>query len=137
MARAFYHYKFGIKAFCLLYLHLIEGITRSGTRYLRELPLNNSSDSDSTFNWDSSEATMSDSGSNGRNPDFVQQVQDQVERTIAAMIAAGTLVAPAASSRSVTYVTDPFKGDFNPADKYGASLFKTATEPLPEKDRFL
>ena len=114
----------------------MEGTTRSGARYLRELPLDNSSDSDSSFNWYSSEATMSDPGSIGGNPDFAQQVQDQVERTIASMIAAGTLVAPTASPRSVTYVTDPYKGDFNPADKHGASLFKTATEPLPEKDRF-
>ena len=48
----------------------MEGTTRSGARYLRELPLDNSSDSDSTFNWDSSVATMSDPESNEGNPDF-------------------------------------------------------------------
>ena len=52
------------------------------------------------------------------------------------MLASGALVNPASPTSVTTYVTDPFKGDFNPADKHGASLFKTATEPLPEKDRF-
>ena len=85
----------------------MEGTTRSGARYLREFPIDNSSDSDSTFNWDSSVATMSDPKSNEGNPDFAKQVQEQVEKIIAAMIAAGTMVAPAASPRSVTYITDP------------------------------
>ena len=53
------------------------------------------------------------------------------------MIASGSLVAPGTPvlPTSVTYVTDPYKSDFNPTDKHEASLFETATEPLPEKDR--
>ena len=54
------------------------------------------------------------------------------------MILSGKLVAPStsASPTSIAYVNDPFKGDFSPADKHGASFLKTATEPLSEKDRF-
>ena len=119
----------------------MESRTRSGRRYLREFSIFSASDSDSSYSPDSdicsTISTMTDSGS-ASSPDFAKQVQEQVEKAIADMIAAGTLVAPTSvpSPRSVTYVTDPYKGDFNPADKHGASLFRTATEPLPEKDRF-
>ena len=82
--------------------------------------------------------TMSSSSSSPAtgSADFNKKVEEQVQKTIQAMLAAGTLTTPASPTSVTTYVTDPFKGDFNSADEHGASLFKTATEPLPEKDRF-
>ena len=72
----------------------MEGTTRSGARYLREFSIDSNSDSDPTFNpnsdLDSSVATMFDTESNQGNSDFATQIQEQVERTITAMIAAGT-----------------------------------------------
>ena len=34
------------------------------------------------------------------------------------------------------YVTDPYKGDFNPADKGESILFNKATEALKDSDKF-
>ena len=97
--------------------------------------------------------------------EFKRAVQTQVEQAIRDMVAAGTLASPSAASgssgsggsgsssgsptgggtggsilpaspTSVVYSTDPFRSNFNPGDKHGASLFKTATEPLPEKERY-
>ena len=98
--------------------------------------------------------------------EFNRAVQAQVQQAIQDMIIDGRLASPTsasggssssgasgssgggasgggnsgsnlpASPTSVVYSTDPFKSNFNPGDKHGASLFKTATEPLPEKDRY-
>ena len=115
----------------------MEGITRSGKKYTKIFSIDSSSDSDSNSQSSIYAYTMSSSPSSPTpgSPDFDRKVEEQVQRTIRAMIASGTLN-PASPTSVTTYVTDPFKGDFNPADKHGASLFKTATEPLPEKDRF-
>ena len=120
----------------------MEGATRSGKQYIKEFPIDNNSDSDSdsagplyTYMMSSSPASSPAPGTS----DFNKKVVEQVQKTIRAMLASGSLTVPStpASPTSVTtYVTDSFKGDFNPADKHGASLFKTATEPLPEKEIF-
>ena len=115
----------------------MEGVTRSGRKYTKKDSGSESASSLYTYAMSSSSSPPAPG-----SPDFDKKVEEQVQKTIQAMLAAGTLATPGAlatpaSPTSVTtYVTDPFKGDFNPADKHGASLFKTATEPLPEKDRF-
>ena len=42
------------------------------------------------------------------------------------------------SPKSVTFqfVIDPYKSDFNPGDRHGASIYNTATETLKESDQF-
>ena len=42
------------------------------------------------------------------------------------------------SPKSVTFqfVTDPYKSDFNPGDRHGASLYNKATETLKEYEQF-
>ena len=40
------------------------------------------------------------------------------------------------SSASPQFVTDPYESNFNPGEKLGADLFKTATEPLKASERF-
>ena len=34
------------------------------------------------------------------------------------------------------FITDPYKMDFNPEDRHGASLYNKATETLKEADQF-
>ena len=112
----------------------MEGVTRSGRKYTKIFTIDSGSDSESslyTYTMTSPSSPPAPGSS-----DFDKKVEEQVQKTIQAMLAAGTLATPASPTSVTTYVTDPFKGDFNPADKHGASLFKTATEPLPEKDRF-
>ena len=60
----------------------------------------------------------SDSSPTTANPDFDKRVEEQVQKTIQAMTNSGSLAAPGtpASQVSVTYVTDPYKGDFDPVD---------------------
>jgi hypothetical protein len=115
----------------------MEGVTRFGKKYTKVFTIDSGSESDSNSQSSLYAYTMSSSSSSPApgSPDFDKKVEEEVEKTIRAMIASGTLD-PASPTSVTTYVTDPFKGDFNPADKHGASLFKTATEPLPEKDRF-
>ena len=63
------------------------------------------------------------------DPDFERKVQAEVAKQITAMILAGTIAAPSApAAPSTLYTTDPYKTDFNPAEKHGASLFSKATE---------
>ena len=121
----------------------MEGATRSGKRYTRDFSRDSASESASAsadplypyiMSSPSGPPSHSSSPAPG-SPDFDKKVEEQVQKTIRDMIASGTF-SPASPTSVTTYVTDPFKGDFNPADKHGASLFKTATEPLPEKDRF-
>ena len=70
------------------------------------------------------------------DPDFERKVQAEVAKQIAAMILAGTIAAPSAPvAPSTLYASDPYKTDFNPAEKHGASLFSKATEELPDKDK--
>ena len=69
--------------------------------------------------------------------DFEAKVNAEVAKVIARMMAAGTLVSPTSTSSTPSlYVTDPYKTDFNIAEKHGASLFSKATEELPDKDKF-
>ena len=116
----------------------MEGITRSGKKYTKIFSIDSSSDSDSNSQSSIYAYTMSSSPGSPTpgSPDFDKKVEEQVQKTIRAILASGTLTNPASPTSVTTYITDPFKGDFNPADKHGASLFKTATEPLSEKDRF-
>ena len=37
---------------------------------------------------------------------------------------------------SCKFVTDPYKGNFNPAERRGAALFNKATDPLKDTDTF-
>ena len=68
---------------------------------------------------------------------FEARVQAEVAKVIANMITAGTIAAsPPLSSTPSLYVTDPYKTDFNPSEKHGASLFSKATEELSDKDKF-
>ena len=43
---------------------------------------------------------------------------------------------PPSTSPPKQYVTDPYESNFNPGDKLGADLYKTATEPLKPSERF-
>lgn len=65
-------------------------------------------------------------------------MEEQVTKAIQTLIIIEKLVTQGTpdSPIFVTFITHPFKGDFNPVDKYGTSLFKTATDGLPEKQRF-
>ena len=60
----------------------------------------------------------------------------------ASLTAAGRLIPAAGLPRALPtpvlcqYVTDPYKGDFNPADKGGSILFNKATEALKDSDKF-
>ena len=64
---------------------------------------------------------------------FESKVEAQVAKVITSMMAAKIIIKPSISS---LYVTDPFKTDFNPAEKHGASLFSKVIEELPDKDKF-
>ena len=125
----------------------MEGATRSGKKYTKIFTTDSGSESDSKGDPESDSElakslysyTMSTTSASSPTPgssDFEKKVEEQVQKTIRAMIASGALVNLASPTTVTTYVTDPFKGDFNPADKHGAFLFKTATEPFPEKDIF-
>ena len=49
-----------------------------------------------------------------------------------------TATAPSTSTSSASpqFVTDPYESNFNPGEKLGADLFKTATAPLKDSERF-
>ena len=74
------------------------------------------------------------------------QITALIDKAIAAheasLTAAGRLIPAAGLPRALPtpvlcqYVTDPYKGDFNPADKGGSILFNKATEALKDADKF-